>query len=240
MEQNIGEEYSIEEKATREGSRIFPDNPEGANLVTKSILGSLSEEEESELTTLIEEKQYSPSVIELFKKSEQHDPSISRVEVNHGGNIRVLSEEPAKTIWTYGLGTCNATLTFAEMTDGSRETLLTLDFPDKIQEQAEELSNLLSKVEKKNAEKIKSIIFTLGKKTEEKTELEIEKPKLALMLETIIRSQFPDSEIETIPYPKFHNRLSEKKDQGVLIANIPGKAKGDATFQTWFKNGVLS
>ena len=70
MEQNIGEEYSIEEKATREGSRIFPDNPEGANLVTKSILGSLSEEEESELTTLIEEKQYSPSVIELFKKSE--------------------------------------------------------------------------------------------------------------------------------------------------------------------------
>lgn len=144
-----------------------------------------------------------------------------------------------RTMWTYGLGKCNATLTFAEMNDGAREVVLTHFFPDNIREHAGELSELLSKIDGKNVEKAKSIIFSLGKKTDEGGRLEIEKPEIAEMLAAIVRSQIPNAKIEMMPYPEFHNRLSGAKDQGVLVAKIPGKPRGEATFQTWFENGNL-
>ena len=239
MKQENFKNPEIAEQANREGLRIFPDDQIGAELITKNILGQLTEEEEENLMRLIQEKQYSPEINELFKKSREHDPAISLVEVNHGAHVHVSPEGGVQTIWTYGLGKCNATLTLAEINDGAREAVLTHFFPDKIREHAGELSDLLLEIDEKNVKKAKTIIFSLGKPTKN-GELEPEKPELAEMLATIVRSQIPNAKIEIIPYPEFHNRLSGTKDQGVLIANIPGKSHSEATFQTWFKSGNLS
>jgi len=125
------------------------------------------------------------------------------------------------------------------MNNGTREAVLTHFFPDKTREHAGELSELLSEIDKKEIKKAKTIIFSLGK-TGENGELETEKPEIVEKLATIIRSQFPNAKIETILYPEFHNRLSGTKNQGVLPASIPGKSHGEATYETWFKEGVLS
>ncbi|MFA6494231.1 MAG: hypothetical protein WCT49_04235 [Candidatus Paceibacterota bacterium] len=227
------------EQARQEGVRIFPDDPIGAELVSKNILGQLTEDEEENLMRLIQEKQYSPEVNELFSRAKEHDPQVSLVEVNHGTRVRIPEDGDEQTVWTYGLGKCNATLTLSEMDDGSREGVLTHFFPDKIQEHAGELSELLSKIDKNNIKKTKTIILSLGKKNGDENALQIEKPELAEMLAAVVRSEIPDGEIEVIPYPEFHNRLSGAKDQGVLIAKIPAKANGEATFQTWLENGTL-
>lgn len=227
------------EKAESEGLRVFPDNPIGAALVKKSFLEEpMTEEEENTLMDLIQKKQYDPEVLELFKRSREHDPLSALVEVNNGTTLHVSPEETNKKIWTYGLGRCNATLTFIETKGGVREIILTHFFPDKIKDQASKIAKLFSAVDTKNIQKAKTVIFALGRKNGD--ELEIENAKNTDILTAMILSQTPQTTIECIPYPPFQNRLSGTKNQGVLIADIPGSLRGDATYQTWFTNGKLS
>jgi hypothetical protein len=89
MEQEKPQDLDIFEQAKREGLRLFPDDPKGAELVQKNILMQLSEEEENSLLQMIQKKQYSPDVLELFKRSREHDPLFSLVEVNHGVHVHV-------------------------------------------------------------------------------------------------------------------------------------------------------
>ncbi len=239
MEQESFIKSDILKKAVVEGLRVFPDNPLGSALVKKSVLNEpMTEEEENTLMDLVHEKQYDTRVLELFKKSKEHDSFSSLVEVNKGMTLHVLPEETNRQIWTYGLGICNATLTLLEMKNGKRDVMLTHFFPDKIKDQASKIRELFSVIDTKNIQKAKTIVFSAGKKKGE--ELEIENTKNTDILVTVIQSQLPQTKIESIPYPPFHHRLSGTKNQGVLIANIPGSLKGEATYQAWFTDGKLS
>lgn len=243
------ESLSEEERAELIGLNVFPDNPRGAELRKKEVLGLIEDEEKKELGKLFQlqkrQKKNSPAVQKLWKRVEANDPSVEQVDMGEGKSIEVEpTDEAEKVIWTFGLCGCYGSVVFTEHRDGTRNCVLTHYPPTELSVNMAKLVELINVSEKMKNAKTKKVVLALpGEWTQnpetKKYEMKTINQQAVDALTIAIKAKLgTDVEIELEPYSE--TILEEEKDRGTLAVYVPPSGKGDVYYQTWYSGKKLT
>ena len=237
--QQGGQELSHEEAAELQGLFAFPDNPQGANLLMKDVLGKTSEKEKEKLKKCFQREQFSPEVNSLWDRVEAGDPNVEQVAMSQGKAIEVSPTDPEKIIWTYGLGGCYGCLVFTEHKDGTRNAVLTNYPPTEISRDLDKLRELIGQNLKMKEALTKQtvLIMAAGKWIQgseaKKSSYEVKDQQIADLLLLAVRAELGSGvDVKLEPYPE--TQQADQKDTGTLLAYIPPSGKGQARYKTWF------
>ncbi len=166
------ESLSKEEQAELMKLIAFPENPRGAELRKKQLLGQITAEEEKELRRLYQlkfrQKNNTPAVVRLWERVEANDPNVEQVDMGNGKLVEVSPTEEEKIIGTFGLNGCYACVVFTEYEDGTRNCVLTHYPPIELSQNIDKLSKLIGASEKMITAKTKKAVLVLpGEWTQE-------------------------------------------------------------------------
>jgi len=234
----LGEGVTNEELAEFQGLYMFPNNPRGAELKQKQVLGTLTADERIEFNRLKNiEREVDPELARLTAIHEQLGNQEVLVEMNEGKILEVQGEEG--TIWTRGLGGCTATLVVMERSNGTRKVILTHYQPSSIADNQNKLSDLMATEESEFVSK-KALILT-PEQFQEDTETHlwksvIDEERLAVIRETLQKKLGNDLDVQVIPYSPIAIVNGIDKDF-CFIVNVP--PHGAISYRTWFTEGEI-
>jgi len=225
--------------------RTFPDNQHGQELMKKEHLNIITPEEAAELHRLNRQQSRAkmPTWLrELWEKTEANDPNVEQVRMNDGKFIELSpDDEQEKTIWTFGLGGCTATLIYAENADGKKFACMTHYDSLHKSENSNNLQKLIrSNPWLRNAKQTQAIIMAeehleKNPNTQKWEPGFSDKMTIDLLLLKIKNELGVNCDIKLQPYSNFIKHSA--KDHGVFVATIP--PRGQATYKTWFNQGTL-
>lgn len=242
--QRGGQELSHEEAAELQGIFAFPDNPRGANLLMRDVLGKTSEEEKEELRKHFRRERFSPEVNVLWDKVEAGDPNVEQVAMSQGKAIEVSATDAEKIIWTHGLGGCYGCLVFTEHSDGTRNAVLTHYPPTEISQDLAKLRELIGKSVKMREATTKQTVLVMAAgewvqdPATKRGSFMVRDKQAADLLALAVQAELGagvDAKLELYS----EKQKAGKKDQGTLLAYIPPVGKGEARYRTWFSGGTL-
>lgn len=242
--QREGQELSREEAAELQGIFAFPDNPQGASLLMRDVLGQTTEEEKTKLRKHFQRKQFSPEVNALWDKVEAGDPNVEQVAMSQGKAIEVSEADPEKVIWTYGLGGCYGCLVYTEHPDGIRNAVLTHYPPTEISQDLSKLRELIGQSVKMREATTKQTVLVMaaGERVEDpatkRGSLRVRDQQTADLLTLAVQTELGagiDVKLELYS----ESQMADEKDQGTLLVYIPPSGKGEARYKTWFSGGAL-
>jgi len=238
------QELSREEAAELQGLFAFPDNPQGANLLMKDVLGQASEEEKEKLRKYFQRKQFSPEVNTLWDKVEAGDPNVEQVAMSQGKAIEISPTDQEKIIWTYGLGGCYGCLVFTEHEDGTRNAVLTHYPPTEISQDLAKLRELIGNNLKMKEASTKQTVLVMaaGEWVQDpetkKGSYKVKDQQTADLLALAVQAELGAGvDVKFEPYSE--SQRDDQKDQGILLVYIPPSGEGEARYKTWFSGGTL-
>ena len=242
------ESLTKEEQAELFGLRAFPNNPRGAKLRKKEVLGLLNPEEEKELRRLYQlkdrQENCTPAIQILWERVKASDPNVEQVRMGDGKFIEVAPTEEEKVIWTFGLGRCYATVVFTENKNGTRYCVLTHYPPIQLYQNIDKLGDLIGASEEMRTAKTKKVILALpgewGQNSEtKKYEMRVKDQQAVDALTIAIRAKLgADVDIKLKPYSEREEFWV--KDRGILVIYVPPVGKGDVSYRTWYGGGKLT
>jgi len=241
--QREGQELSREEAAELQGIFAFPDNPRGANLLTRDVLAQTTEEEKTELRKHFQRKQFSPEVNALWDKVEAGDPNVEQVAMSQGKAVEVSATDPEKIIWTYGLGGCYGCLVYTENSNGTRNAVLTHYPPTEISQDLAKLRELIGQsVQMKEATTKQTVLVMAAGEVQDpatkKGSFRVRDQQIADLLAIAVQAELGAGvNVKLEPYSE--TQMAGEKDQGTLLVYIPPTGKGEARYRTWFSGGTL-
>jgi hypothetical protein len=219
-------------------------------LFQKQQKAELSPSEEKELGRLLREQRFSINIIKLFERAEGGDPNVIEVSMNDGKSCEVLpTDTEEKTIFTYGLGGCYATLVYTEHADGRRAAVLTHYSPTNISANIAELRRLIAQKPSMKESITRQVVTILGEgeyvqdTTTGKWELKItnsdSQHNVELLILAIKAELGDDIEVKQDIEVKAYDakQIIGIKDRGVFVVRIPPTER--PTYQTWFSSGEL-
>jgi len=242
--QREGQELSREEAAELQGLFAFPDNPQGASLLAKDVLGQTTEEEKEKLRKYFQRKQFTPEVNSLWDRVEAGDPNVEQVAMSQGKAIEVSPDDQEKIIWTYGLGGCYGCLVYTEHPNGTRNAVLTHYPPTEISQDLAKLRELIgnSLNMKEATTKQTVLVMAAGEWVQDpetkKDSYKVKDQQTADLLALAVQAELGAGvNVKLEPYSE--TQIAGKKDQGTLLVYIPPTGKGEARYRTWFSGGTL-
>ncbi|KKT34732.1 MAG: hypothetical protein UW24_C0022G0003 [Parcubacteria group bacterium GW2011_GWA2_44_12] len=242
--QREGQKLSREDAAELQGIFAFPDNPRGADLLMRDVLGKTTEKEKTELKKHFQREQFSPEVNALWDRVEAGDPNVVQVTMSQGKAIEVSVAGQEKIIWTYGLGGCYGCLVFTEHLDGTRNAVLTHYPPTEISQDLAKLRELIGKSHKMKEASTKQTVLVMaaGEWVQDpitkKSSFGVRDQQTADLLALAVQTELGAGvDIKLEPYSE--NQTDDMKDQGTLLVHIPASGKGEARYRSWFSGGTL-
>lgn len=242
--QREGQALSREEKAELQGIFAFSDNPRGASLLMRDVLGQTTEEEKTELRKHFQRKQFSPEVNALWDKVEAGDPNVEQVAMSQGKAIEISATDPEKIIWTYGLGGCYGCLVYTEHPDGTRNAVLTHYPPTEISQDLSKLRELIGQNVKMREATTKQTVLVMaaGEWVQDpgtkNGSFRVRSQQTADLLALAVQAELGAGvDVKLEPYSE--TQMADAKDQGTLLVHIPPSGKGEARYKTWFSGGAL-
>lgn len=242
--QREGQELSREEAAELQGVFAFSENPRGANLLMRDVLGQTTEEEKTELRKHFQREQFSPEVNALWDKVEAGDPNVEQVATSQGKAIEVSEADPEKIIWTYGLLGCYGCLVYTEHPDGTRNAVLTHYPPTEISQDLAKLRELIGQNIKMKEATTKQTVLVMAASelvqnpATKRGSFRVGDQQTADLLVLAVQAELGAGvDVKLEPYSKM--RMANEKDQGTLLVHIPPSGKGEARYRTWFSGGAL-
>jgi hypothetical protein len=202
-------------------------------LQKKESAGTITTKEVEELRKLYRYRDFSPAIIDLWERTERHDPLVEQVQMWQGKEVVVKKgDTQEKILWTYGLAGCLAVAIFTEDQAGVRTGILTHYPPTRIPQNISTLHSLFNKnFALKEQTTKRSVLIVAEERYQQNPQTGAwiaVVDKQANVLTSAIKNYIgEDLLVQIKSYSSA--QIIGAQDQGILILKVPPIEKGKAT-----------